>query len=77
MTVAIGFVLRERVLRLAGLATLSISIGRLVVADLKGLPMDARILTFVSLGVLLLALSFAYTRLRPSMSEGASDRNGV
>jgi uncharacterized membrane protein len=68
MTVAIGLVLRERALRLVGLALLPISIGRLVVFDLSG-SVDQRIVTFLVLGVFLLALSFAYTRFREGIGR--------
>lgn len=60
----LGFTLRERWYRFVGLAVLAVTLGRLLFVDLKGLPPDQRILTFLLLGVMLLAISFVYTRLR-------------
>ncbi len=67
MMVAVGLVLRARVLRVGGLCVIALGVGRLFVFDLAGLPVDQRILTFVLLGVALLALSFAYTRFREAI----------
>jgi uncharacterized membrane protein len=61
---ALGFALRERWYRLVGLAVLAFTLGRLLLVDLSGLPPDQRILTFLLLGVMLLAVSYVYTRLR-------------
>jgi hypothetical protein len=69
LIVAVGLVLRERALRLAGLGLLALSIARLFALDLRGLPVDQRILTFVLLGVFLLGLSFAYTRFRAGIGR--------
>jgi uncharacterized membrane protein len=60
----IGFALRERWYRLAALAVLGLALGRLVLVDVARLPPDQRILTFILLGVMLLLVSFTYTRLR-------------
>ncbi|HYO59636.1 DUF2339 domain-containing protein [Archangium sp.] len=61
---ALGFAVRERWYRLVGLAVLAFTLGRLLLVDLSGLPPDQRILTFILLGVMLLAVSYVYTRLR-------------
>ena len=60
----LGFALRERRYRLVALAVLAFTLGRLMLVDLSGLPPDQRILTFILLGVMLLAISYVYTRLR-------------
>ena len=60
----LGFTLNERWYRLTGLAVLAVTLGRLVFVDLSGLPPDQRILTFILLGVMLLAVSYVYTRVR-------------
>ncbi|PTL83921.1 DUF2339 domain-containing protein [Vitiosangium sp. GDMCC 1.1324] len=65
---ALGFAVRERWYRLVGLAVLAITLGRLMLIDLAGLPPNQRILTFILLGVMLLAVSYVYTRLRGSRS---------
>ncbi|MCY1081489.1 DUF2339 domain-containing protein [Archangium lansingense] len=61
---ALGFAVRERWYRLVGLAVLTFTLGRLLFVDLSGLPPNQRILTFILLGVMLLAVSYVYTRLR-------------
>lgn len=68
LTVAIGLALRVRALRFAGFGLLAISIGRLAIRDLHGSG-DQRIVTFLLLGVFLLALSFAYTRFREQVDR--------
>ena len=65
---ALGFAVRERWYRLVGLAVLAFTLGRLVFVDLSGLPPDQRILTFILLGLMLLAVSYVYTRLRGNRS---------
>lgn len=64
-----GFVLRERALRLAGLASLVLGAGKLLIFDLADLPPDRRILSFVVSGALLLAVSFAYTRYKDRLQR--------
>lgn len=60
----LGFSVRERWYRFAGLGVLALTLGRLMLVDLSGLPPDQRILTFLLLGVMLLAVSYIYTRVR-------------
>jgi uncharacterized membrane protein len=64
-----GFSLRERVLRLSGLALLLICILKLFIHDLAQLEALARILSFVVLGVVLLAVSWTYTRFREQIRK--------
>lgn len=61
---ALGFAVRERWYRLAALALLGLALVRLLVVDLANLPADQRVLTFILLGVMLLVISYTYTRLR-------------
>jgi uncharacterized membrane protein len=61
---AVGFALRERRYRLAGLGGLALALGRLILVDLAKLPIGQRVLTFILLGVMLLVISYTYTRLR-------------
>jgi hypothetical protein len=69
LLVALGLALRDRILRVAGLVVLACAILRLVVFDLSGLPTDGRILTFVLLGVAMLALSFGYARFKERLTQ--------
>ncbi len=61
---AAGFPLGDRTLRLSGLAVFLLCLIRLFAWDLRGLDTPARILSFVVLGIVLLAASFVYTRRR-------------
>jgi hypothetical protein len=59
-----GFLMRERTLRLLGLGLLFFCILKLFVYDLRQLEALARIVSFVALGLVLLAVSWIYTRYR-------------
>lgn len=59
-----GFALRERVLRLEGLALLLVCILKLFLYDLRNLETIYRILSFIALGLILLCVSWIYTRFR-------------
>lgn len=69
LMIGAGLALHLRVLRVTGLGFVVLALGRLLVFDLRGLPTDQRIFTFIGLGIFLLALSFAYTRLRDRRSD--------
>src|SRR5258708_20113952 len=62
-----GFVVRERMLRLAGLALLLSCIAKLFAYDLRSLETFFRILSFIGLGVILLAVSWIYTRFKEQL----------
>lgn len=64
-----GFVLGERMFRLAGLAVLLFCLIRLLAFDLRQLDTIARIASFLLLGVVLLAASWVYTRYRDKLSR--------
>ena len=61
---AAGFPLRDRVLRLSGMALLVFCILKLFVWDLRHLETLPRILSFMVLGLILVAVSWVYTRFR-------------
>ncbi|MDC0712343.1 DUF2339 domain-containing protein [Stigmatella sp. ncwal1] len=61
---AVGFAFHERRYRLVGIAGLALALGRLLLVDLSRLPTDQRVVTFILLGVLLLLISYTYTRLK-------------
>jgi len=65
-----GFPARERPLRLAGLALLLYCISKLFIYDLRRLETVYRILSFVALGVILLGVSWIYTRFRDTIRRG-------
>jgi uncharacterized membrane protein len=58
----VGILGRERILRLEGLGLLLLCILKLFIYDLRNLEMVYRILTFIALGVILLGVSWIYTR---------------
>jgi hypothetical protein len=60
----VGFVARERVLRLSGLIIFLLCIAKLFAYDLRELDTLSRIFSFIVLGVMLLAASWVYTRYR-------------
>ena len=59
-----GFPLLDRTLRLSGLALFLICIGKLFFYDLRELETLYRILSFFVLGVILVSVSWIYTRFR-------------
>jgi hypothetical protein len=59
-----GFSLRERILRLQGLALLFVCILKLFLYDLRNLEAIYRILSFVALGLILHSVSWIYSRFR-------------
>ena len=66
---ALGFALRERALRLSGLSLLLLCIGKVFFYDLRNLETIFRILSFIGLGVVLLLVSWIYTRFKDQMHK--------
>jgi len=64
-----GFPLRDRVLRLTGLAMLAGCIGKLFFWDLRNLETLPRIFSFIVLGALLVGVSWVYTRFRDQVQR--------
>jgi uncharacterized membrane protein len=64
---AAGFAARERMLRLSGLGLLLLCIGKVFFFDLRNLETMYRILSFIGLGVVLLVVSWIYTRFREEL----------
>lgn len=64
-----GFGARVRYLRLEGLALFFLCILKLFVYDLRNLETFYRILSFVALGLILLAVSWIYTRFREQIER--------
>jgi hypothetical protein len=61
---ASGFPLRDRVLRISGLALLFLCIFKLFLWDLRQLDTLPRIFSFLVLGLILVGVSWVYTRFR-------------
>ena len=66
---AVGFALRDRVLRLSGLALFLICTLKLFFWDLANLGRLPRIVSAIVLGLLLLAVSWVYTRFRDQVQR--------
>lgn len=64
-----GFPLRERVLRILGLLLLLVCILKLFFYDLRNLETLPRIFSFIVLGVILIGVSWAYTRFRERLQR--------
>jgi uncharacterized membrane protein len=64
-----GFVLRERMYRWLGLGILACAIGRVFLFDVWKLETIYRILSFLALGVVLLALGFIYNKYQEKIRE--------
>jgi uncharacterized membrane protein len=61
---AAGFPLNDRVFRLSGLTLFLICVLKLFLYDLRHLETMYRILSFIVLGIMLVTVSWAYTRFR-------------
>ena len=68
-----GMARRSWKARLGGLALLAVAIVKVWTYDLSELEETARALSFVALGLLLLAGAFAYQRFKPEEEEGSAD----
>ena len=66
---AAGFALRDRVLRLSGLALFLICTVKLFFWDLRNLETLPRIISFIVLGLLLVTVSWVYTRFRDQVQR--------
>ena len=66
--------LRDRLgLRLGGFALLTIALAKVFLYDLSTLESLYRVLSFVALGLLLLAAAYAYQRMRPARTDELPD----
>ena len=64
---AIGFFLHDRVFRLTGLAVLGVCLPKLFLYDLRHMETPYRIFSFILLGLLLIAVSWVYTRFKSQL----------
>lgn len=66
---AAGIVRRIRVLRLAGLGILALSVGKLLLFDTASLATPGRVGVFAAVGILLIAGAFLYLKFKPYFEE--------
>lgn len=64
-----GVLLREKIYRWAGLAILTTALGRIVIFDVWKLETFYRVLSFMALGVVLVALGFIYNKYQEKIRE--------
>ncbi len=65
--VVYGFVRRYRVIRVSGLSLVVITLAKFFVFDLDGLELEYRIASFFGYGLILIAISFLYQRLKQAI----------
>jgi hypothetical protein len=66
---AIGFAIKERLYRIAGLAALAFSLAHAIFHDMARVETVYRILSFIGLGIILLVLAFLYTKNREKLAK--------
>jgi uncharacterized membrane protein len=64
-----GLLRDDRRFRIAGFALLAVAIAKVFLVDLSTLESIYRVLSFIALGLLLLAAAFAYQRIRARIAE--------
>jgi len=64
-----GFLIREKVFRHAGFILFGLTLGKVVFVDLAGLAIIYKIISFIVVGLLFLAVSFLYTRTAPAQQQ--------
>lgn len=69
LVLGLGFVSHERALRLAGVFLMVACIVKLFAVDFRGLDGLSRIISFIVLGLLLVAASWVYTRYREQLHK--------
>ncbi|MEX1119440.1 MAG: DUF2339 domain-containing protein, partial [Terrimicrobiaceae bacterium] len=69
ISMTLGFALKERAYRWAGLVILCLSIVRIMVVDVWQLETIYRILSFLVLGVILVAIGFLYNRFADALRK--------
>ena len=67
--IVVGFYLRNKPTRKAGLFLTIASVAKLTVIDTWGLSIEMRIISYISLGLMLMAISFIYHKLSKRMEE--------
>jgi uncharacterized membrane protein len=72
--ITIGLKSRKKHLRIISLAILGITLAKLFLYDIRGISEGGKIAAFISLGVLLLVVSFMYQKLKRLL---LTDESGV
>ena len=72
-----GLVFKRVALRVAGLAVLALATAKVFIIDLASLDIAYRVITLLVLGVLLIAIAWIWTRLRPQVIGPTTDDEGA
>jgi uncharacterized membrane protein len=75
LLIAIGLKRKIKMLRIISLALLLTTLLKLFIFDLKGISEGGKIAAFISLGILLLVVSFMYQRLKKILLEDSASQN--
>lgn len=68
-----GFVRKVSALRHAGLALLGVAVAKALIYDLVGVPPGWRVVSFVGLGLMMLAVSVVYAKVGKEMKNQSAD----
>jgi uncharacterized membrane protein len=79
-TVTAGFIWRSALVRYAGLGLLAITLGKVLLVDMHEVDKVYRVLSFLGVGLLLVATSVGYAKLAPRLAgegdDGSADTVG-
>lgn len=76
--IVLGMRRRSKELRILALVLFTVTLGKLFIFDMRGISEGGRIAAFISLGVLLLVISFLYQKLKHLLFEDdAEEANDV
>jgi uncharacterized membrane protein len=67
--IALGFARRDPASRYAGLALLAVTLAKVFLVDMAEVGTVYKVLSFVGVGLLLVATSIGYARLAPRLAE--------
>lgn len=68
--VTYGFIKRYRIIRVSSLALVIITLAKFFIYDLSGITLELRILSFFGYGIILIAISFLYQRMKVALDAG-------
>jgi uncharacterized membrane protein len=75
LLIVVGLKRKIKMLRIISLALLLTTLLKLFIFDLKGISEGGKIAAFISLGILLLVVSFMYQRLKKILLEDSASQN--
>lgn len=70
----LGFLLKDRVFRLGGFVIFGVTLLQIIFVDIAGLSTLNKMISFIVLGLLFLAISFIYTKYYPSEKSRVSKK---